>query len=207
MIEDINYRFIECLGPEFDNGDKGQRYIGQNPPIYVRFPASSNTSFNAFIPIENLREAISSSERVYCLVPLALGDGSGVQASLSHTVSDAVRRGEADFVAANHCQRGSNVLLYKFVRCRYVRPRPSPSRRSPSPSRRSPSSSRRSPSSKRVAVSPSRRSPPSKRVAVSPSRRSARRPCPVGMLWNPRTQRCIKDTPENRRRLGRNARR
>lgn len=123
LIEDRSSHFVECLGPEVDEftGDKGQRWIEPNPPLYVRVPVNPETGSNAFIPIENLREAISSSEeRVYCLVPLALGDGSGVQASLSHTITEAARRGESSYISANHCQRGSNVLLYKFVRCRFL---------------------------------------------------------------------------------------
>jgi hypothetical protein len=92
-----------------------------------------------FIPIENLREALQSDERIFCLIPLTLAGESDVQASLSHTISESVRSGKSDYVSANHCQLGSNVLLYKFVRCQFVAPvLPSPSsprrvRRAPCP--------------------------------------------------------------------------
>lgn len=116
---DLTSQFVECLGETDVRGDRSLRYIRPDARIYLRIPADES-GMNAFLPLENVSEAVSSRERIFCLVPLKEAD-TNEQASLTHTITVQNLRGpERDFVSANHCQRGSNVLLYKFVKCRFA---------------------------------------------------------------------------------------
>lgn len=132
IAADPGERFLECLGPIVNaaTGEKSQRWIPENPPLYVKVPSNPETGTNSFIPYENIMEAVDSRERIFCIVPLNLGDGSGVQASFTHTITEKNWRQLLGFsyVSTNHCQRGSNILLYRFVKCRFSRT----SRRAPS---------------------------------------------------------------------------
>ena len=49
IVDDASSRFIECTGPLINKvGDRGQRWIGMNPPVYVRVPVNPDTGTNAF---------------------------------------------------------------------------------------------------------------------------------------------------------------
>lgn len=119
ILNDRSSRFIECVGREIEGGDRS--FVGidiRTAPRYIRIPADES-GLNVFIPEKNVKQAIRSDEKIFCIVPLLFTKGreKGIQAYLTHTVTEAVFKREEDFVSANHCQKGSNLLLSKFVKC------------------------------------------------------------------------------------------
>jgi hypothetical protein len=72
-----------------------------------------------FIPLIQIRKILVSEYRVYYINPLL--DENGNQKMITHTVTWQNSYGprlNMNYQSANHCQRGSNILIYTLKVCR-----------------------------------------------------------------------------------------
>ena len=84
---------------------------------YIKIPINTNGS-NGFIPLSELLKLLTSYEKIYYIYPFLV---DRVQKMITHTASwknigDGQRN--PDHIGANHCQYGSNILVYTLKLCR-----------------------------------------------------------------------------------------
>jgi len=71
-----------------------------------------------FLPLTQIRKLLSSNHKVYYIYPMI---ENGSPKMISHTVSWKLAYGfptNQDFWGANHCQGGTNILIYTLKVCR-----------------------------------------------------------------------------------------
>ena len=118
--------FYECNGPFLTeiNPVTGERIITNDRTMssIVNFPYIkiflNEEGLTGFVPLNQIRKLLSSSYKVYYIYPML---ENGTQKMISHTVSWQNAFGPAEnrnFVNANHCQSGSNILIYTLKVCR-----------------------------------------------------------------------------------------
>jgi hypothetical protein len=107
IIRDINNTwFYECTG-------QYSRFI--DVP-YIKIPID-NTGLNGFIPLSQLVTLLSRNNRIYYIYPLL---ENGVQKMIPLTATWQNSYGPIEnrrYVSANHCQDGSNILIYTLKLC------------------------------------------------------------------------------------------
>jgi hypothetical protein len=92
--------------------ENGNIQIYKKP--YVKIPINME-GMNAFISARELYSMIHSDRNVFYIEPKL--DRNGTQISLTHTITWKNVYGEANWVSANHCQSGSNILVYEIKVC------------------------------------------------------------------------------------------
>lgn len=103
----------------FDKGfDRKMAFDKVNPVFYCAIPVEGGS--NNFIPVSQLRTLIHLIEnenlRMCYLTPA--NDENGVQKSIQHTSNYAnAFNVNPDYVSANHCQFGSQIMLYDIEIC------------------------------------------------------------------------------------------
>lgn len=118
LINSTDEMLYKCIGPMFDNGDRGMQF--DNSVEYVKIPISSdkNGVLNGFLDVKILKRVLKNKNKIFYIEPkLDLINRS--QTTISHTVSVEIaeRRPGYTYVSANHCQRGSNILVYTIKTC------------------------------------------------------------------------------------------
>jgi len=106
----------ECIGREDGIGGRMMQFNKDN--AYVGIPLDC-TGMKAYILSSEIEALLNSKHRVFFIEPLMT---NGVQKMITHTASyknvfpsNLSNR----FVSANHCQGGSNILIYEIVSCSY----------------------------------------------------------------------------------------
>jgi ankyrin repeat protein len=118
--------FYECDGPfltetdpitgeEIVTNDRSMRSIVNFPYIKIFL---NEEGLTGFVPLIQIRKLLSSNHKVYYIYPMI---ENGTQKMISHTVSWQNAYGppgNVDYYGANHCQSGSNILIYTLKVCR-----------------------------------------------------------------------------------------
>lgn len=112
FLKDKLTHLTECVAVSNDEVE-----FSRDAPFYVKF---FTPNFSAFIPRENLKQAIESNDKVFCLVPLK-DERTGRQAVLNETIAYGVVKGSrrAEGRNFNNCGENTSISLYKFVKCSY----------------------------------------------------------------------------------------
>jgi len=100
----------ECKGNLFADGSRGMQFGDEND-AYIRLPIYAD-GLNGFIHLSEVRKLLRSNNRIYYLY---LDEDKNITHSMFW---DNVFGYNRDFVAANHCQLGSKVLVFKLKICR-----------------------------------------------------------------------------------------
>ena len=108
---DNKYKVMELSNDRSISDRHGNLNIFHKP--YVKVPINAE-GMNAFISAQELYSMIHSDKNVFYIEPKL--DERGNQISFTHTITNGVAEG-GSFVSANHCQSGSNVLLYEIKIC------------------------------------------------------------------------------------------
>lgn len=109
ILEDKNNRFLECFG---------ELNYNYKPTIYVKLPIDKE-GLNGFFPIKKLESVLWSDYRVYYIVPKV--NEFNNQKMVNYSISWINAYGppsERNYVSANHCQEGSNILIYDIKICK-----------------------------------------------------------------------------------------
>jgi hypothetical protein len=118
--------FYECDGPfltetdpitgeEIVTNDRSMRSIVNFPYIKIFL---NEEGLTGFVPLIQIRKLLSSNHKVYYIYPMI---ENGTQKMISHTVSWQNAYGppqNRNNISANHCQAGSNILIYTLKVCR-----------------------------------------------------------------------------------------
>jgi hypothetical protein len=116
IISDKNNNWLyECTGRLIPGTN--DRSMGQfiNYP-YIKVPIN-DSGLNGFIPLIQLRTLLRSNNRIYYIYPFLEADGT--QKMITHTASwQNAYSSNPNYVSANHCQAGSNILVYTLKLCR-----------------------------------------------------------------------------------------
>ena len=94
------------------SNDRSAGEIFRKP--YVKLPVNME-GMNAFISARELYSMIHSEKNIFYIEPKL--DIHGTQISFTHTITWKNVYGEANWVSANHCQSGSNILVYEIKVC------------------------------------------------------------------------------------------
>ena len=106
----------ECIGQEDESGDRMMEF--NKKAAYVGIPLDC-TGMKAYIRVGAVTDMLKSRECVFFINPYMV---DGVQKMITHTASykNVFDRPLSNrFVSANHCQGGSNILIYELVKCNY----------------------------------------------------------------------------------------
>ena len=110
IIKDKNNWFYECNGPIRADGTKSAGIYGRK--TYIKIPADETTGLNAFIPLVQLKKILKRNHKIYYIE---------FEKDITHSISWKNSFGpsrHANWVSANHCQGGSNILVYTLKVCR-----------------------------------------------------------------------------------------
>ena len=114
IIKDKNNWFYECTGPinptKFDPNAKSAGIYDRE--TYIKIPADETTGLNAFIPLVQLKKILKRNHKIYYIE---------FEKDITHSISWKNSFGpsrHANWVSANHCQGGSNILVYTLKVCR-----------------------------------------------------------------------------------------
>jgi len=116
--------FYECIGPIIQ-GTQDRRPIFNRDAPYFGLPIAEN-GLKGFIAVGQMKKLFTLKKQVYVIDAL-LGSGSSNtgnrrnQMTFTHTATYKNAFGERDYVSSNHCQAGSNILLYELYSCRKPR--------------------------------------------------------------------------------------
>lgn len=106
--------FYECLGHIIPGrNDRGMIFDLKKP--YVGLPLDI-TGLKGYFPAGQVMRLLKSKSKVFFIKPHMEGR---IHKMLTHTAShrNAAPGRERDFVSANHCQAGTNVLVYDIEKC------------------------------------------------------------------------------------------
>ena len=110
IIKDKNNWFYECPGPIRADGTKSAGIYGRD--TYVKIPNDQTTGLNAFIPLVQLQKILKRNHKIYYIE---------FEKDITHSIGWKNSHGPsryANWVSANHCQAGSNILVYTLKVCR-----------------------------------------------------------------------------------------
>lgn len=115
LMDQADNWLYECTGRIMPRTqDRTLQANTKNP--YVGIPTNSD-NFKGYVPVSQLLGLLCDrgNTNIYAIVPKLGPDGQ--QMSWTHTISfkNAFNDG-ANFVSANHCQRGSNIMLFEIVK-------------------------------------------------------------------------------------------
>jgi hypothetical protein len=110
LLNDKANWLYECKGPLFPNGNRGMQFGDEND-AYIRLPIYAD-GLNGFIHLSEVEKLLRSNNRIYYLY-------RDEDKDISHSMFwDNVFGPSQNWISANHCQRGSNVLVFKLKICR-----------------------------------------------------------------------------------------
>ena len=128
MLSNSTHWFYECQGdflPPLESQDPNTTHLdkpmsGSDPNPYIKIPIDDKGT-NGFIPLIQLEKLLESDNKIYYIYPY-LGE-DGVQKMITHSIGWKVAYGPPKnigraMVSANHCQYGSNILVYTLKLCR-----------------------------------------------------------------------------------------
>jgi surface protein len=113
ILDDKNNWFYECTGNILENGNRTIDFGRNENNAFIKLPLNID-GLNGFIPLIQVRKIIGSNDRIYYIY-------LDIQNQITHSISWTNAFGsreERDWVNANHCQVGSNLLVYKLKVCR-----------------------------------------------------------------------------------------
>jgi len=102
-------------GEEIITNDRSMSSIVNFPYIKIFL---NEEGLTGFLPLTQIRKLLSSNHKVYYIYPMI---ENGSPKMISHTVSWKLAYGfptNQDFWGANHCQGGTNILIYTLKVCR-----------------------------------------------------------------------------------------
>ena len=111
--------FYECTGPFIErNGvpTNDKSMVDFNPTAYIKIPLN-NAGLNGFISLIQIIKLIRVQNKIFYIYPY-LEDG--IQKMITHSASWQNSFGPSsnrNYVSANHCQSGSNILVYTLKIC------------------------------------------------------------------------------------------
>ena len=113
IIKDKNNWLYECTGPIKPTlHDPNAKSAGiYDRETYVKLP-NDETGLNAFIPLIQLKKILKRNHKIYYIE---------FEKDITHSIGWKNSFGpsrHANWVGANHCQGGSNILLYTLKVCR-----------------------------------------------------------------------------------------
>jgi hypothetical protein len=116
IINDRSNWLYECIGPIIPNTN--DRAINVNKDeIYLKFPLTTD-GFNSFIPLKQIVQILKSNNKYYYITEFI---ENGTQKMITHSVNwNNVFGNNPDFVSSNHCQSGSNILIYNIKKCTII---------------------------------------------------------------------------------------
>ena len=116
IINDRSNWLYECIGPIIPNTN--DRAINVNKDeIYLKFPLTTD-GFNSFIPLKQIVQILKSNNKYYYITEFI---ENGTQKMITHSVNwNIVFGNNPDFVSSNHCQSGSNILIYNIKKCTII---------------------------------------------------------------------------------------
>ena len=102
----------ECTGRIIANtNDKAMQFDLTRPYIKI---CISKTGMNGYVPAAQIWSMLCSKRKVFFIKPHMLETNTQEQQMITHTVGHALatRHHSATMVSANHCQHGSNILIF-----------------------------------------------------------------------------------------------
>ena len=119
MMEDKDNHFYECKGNLIQGtNDRTMGTYNSEKYFYIKFPVNID-GLNGFFAEDIISNAYHSRNiNIFYIIPEL--DDDGIQKSFTHSVSWQNAYGpieDRNFVSANHCQHGSNILLYTLAIC------------------------------------------------------------------------------------------
>jgi hypothetical protein len=108
IINDKDQWLYECLGRETGRSARGVEKAMTNFDLrypYGLFPVGD---FSVMIPIQRLNQVVRDKHRVYHMVKT--GD-------VTTTITHGTLLSDGSYVSSNHCQGGSNLIVYNLVLC------------------------------------------------------------------------------------------
>lgn len=109
ILNDKGNWFYECKGRLLDNGGRGMNFEHEND-AYIKLPLYKD-GLNGFIHLSKIRRLLQSDNRIYYVYP-----DNDKDITNSSTWDNAFGP-YPDWVAANHCQAGTKILVYKLKIC------------------------------------------------------------------------------------------
>ena len=113
ILDDKNNWFYECTGHHLENDDMSILFDRNENNAFIKLPLYID-GLNGFIPLIQVMKLLGSNDRIYYIYPDNDKD-------ITHSISWVNAFGSTehtDWIGTNHCQRGSNLLVYKLKICR-----------------------------------------------------------------------------------------
>lgn len=125
LIDDPDNKFYECTGELITgtNDKKLGKYTPEDSP-YIKFYINMD-GLNGFIHINDINHMLHCTSfcKIFYIIPKLnayQGHQNSEQMMITHSISWQNAYGPLDqmnFIGANHCQYGSNILVYTFAIC------------------------------------------------------------------------------------------
>ena len=119
LIDKSNW-FYECIGKFIPNTrDKSLSSFSPENSPYIKLTIKGD-GFNGFFRKKDI-EIIFNEQKIKIFYIIPLLDENNLQKTLTHTIDWTNSYGDKsqrNFVSSNHCQYGSNVMLYTFGICK-----------------------------------------------------------------------------------------
>jgi hypothetical protein len=116
FTKDFSNNFMYECGGKLLRGP-GDKPVKANHPDYphLGLPIDKDGGMKGFIPVGQVMSLIESKHQVFFIRAKMI---NGEQVSFSHTASWQVLFSKnPNWVSANHCQLGSNIMVYEICRC------------------------------------------------------------------------------------------
>jgi hypothetical protein len=115
LVCDKSNWLYECVGRKLNDTDIDDRYDRaiqfNDRMIYVKFPIAEN-GHNGFFRIDDIYALVSSKSNCFEIIQYA----NAAEKMITHSISYNNTKGTTrNYISANHCQYGSNVLIYQFL--------------------------------------------------------------------------------------------
>lgn len=107
--------FYECNGRLLECGSRSMSFI--NYPYLKIF--INDDGLTGFVPLIQVQKILQSNYKIYYINPML--DRDGTQKMITHTATWQNSYGPIEsinYLSANHCQAGSNILVYNLKVCR-----------------------------------------------------------------------------------------
>ena len=124
IINDVGNKFYNCIGDFIANtNDKKLGFYSPENEPYIKFPVNIE-GFNGFFAHNDMTHMYRCTQfcKLFYIVPKL--DENGVQMSFTHSIdwnNAFAPPDEQSRISANHCQSGSNILLYTFAICKDIK--------------------------------------------------------------------------------------
>lgn len=109
IYRDKSNWFYECIG---------KLNYNYTQTIYLKIPID-RSGMNGFVPLNKIRKVLEKNYRIYYIVPSESEPGIQKMVNYSITWQNAYGpENRRNYVSANHCQEGSNILIFDIKVCK-----------------------------------------------------------------------------------------